>query len=219
MDRRPTPVHSTAAVWRSPAVRAATSAFPWFRRLHPQQQTCGQVAWRAEPDPEQTRCGPAERPKTLEKERRPRARRRRRSGHAAADRRAGSVERHGNLLWRRDEELTRLLNRVAGELNGPAESAAGWMACGERMLRARCDADHEQPLGDRVGQRLRRPRGRAIPWSRPRSSTARSTTATSSRSAGTATACGRSAARGCCPSRWARRLQPPGCNRGSTAWA
>jgi DNA replication protein DnaC len=36
---------------------------------------------------------------------------------------------------------------------------------------------------------------------------------------GTATACGRNAARGCCPSLWARRSQPPRCNRGSTAWA
>ena len=49
-----TPLYGTAAVRRSPAVRATTSAFPRFRRLHPQQQTFGQVAWRSVPDPEPT---------------------------------------------------------------------------------------------------------------------------------------------------------------------
>ena len=39
MGRHPAPVPGMTAVRRNPAVRAATSAFPRFRQLHPQQQT------------------------------------------------------------------------------------------------------------------------------------------------------------------------------------
>ncbi len=73
-----------------------------------------------------------------------------------------------------------------------------WATCRSRPTRRTCssswsrrryergsDAGHQQPLGGRVGRRVRR-----SPWSRPRSSTACCTTATYSRSAATATGSG-----------------------------
>ena len=76
---------------------------------------------------------------------------------------AACIGRHGNLVRRRHEELTRSLSGVAGEPNGPAESAAGGWPAERGCAHARRSRGHAPAARAGLGDEADRGRVRLQP--------------------------------------------------------